>query len=250
MSPISAEGELGKPDKSSRKSNPLILQYGPLELTFWSPRTQPPKLTRVSLTIANNLQNLPAALRFEDWTFNSAMRIEDFENFMAKIGVQPEDTLRSREEIVVPSGVRASFQHDQLIALSLSKREADSNRAPILNDDREPSVEQIQAQLRDAHRALDSGLTSGALLLAWAALEAVLRLTALNAGYKGKLRGQPTVLIRELYALGRLNRDDFEHLESVRQLRTAIAHGLASEPVSETAVLRILHVADRLLGRL
>lgn len=66
----------------------------------------------------------------------------------------------------------------------------------------EPSVEQIRSQLREAGSALSNGLVSAAVLLAWAALEAALRRTAVDAGYKGKVRVQPTVLIRELYSLG------------------------------------------------
>lgn len=253
MSPASVEVQLGKPEASSRKLSPLILKYGPLELTFWSPRAQPPQLVRVSLSLLNSLQKLPLPLRFEDWTPNATMRIEDFENFLEQIGARPEDTLRGHDEseIIMQSGVRASFLRGYLVGLHLSKRETDSNRSPTLNsDEREPSIEQIRSQLREARLALSSGLASAAILLAWASLEAVLRRTALDAGYKRKVRVQPTVLIRELYALGRLNRNEVEMLESARQQRTTIAHGLLSEPVRDEVVLQIVQFAERLLNSL
>jgi hypothetical protein len=78
----------------------------------------------------------------------------------------------------------------------------------------------------------------------------LIRPTALDAGYKGKVRVQPTVLIRELYAIGRLNRDEVQTLESARQQRTTIAHGLISEPVDREVVLQIVRLADRLLNSL
>ncbi len=252
MDPASVEVQLGPPEARSRKASPLLLKYGPLELTFWSPRAEPPQLAQVSLSLLQGLQKLPSALRFDDWTPNATTRIEDFEHFVKRIGARPEEILRGDSEsaILMPSGVRASFLRGQLAGVLLSKREGDENRPPVLNDEREPSVEQIRFQLREAQSALSTGLASAAVLLAWAALEAALRRTALDAGYKGKVRVQPTVLIRELFALGRLTRDEVEMLESARQLRTAIAHGLLSQLFDDEVVVRIVRLTDRLLNSL
>jgi hypothetical protein len=250
MSPASVEVQLGEPEARSRKLSPLILKYGPLELTFWSHRGQAPQLAQISLSLSHGLQKLPSALLFNEWTIDARMRMESFERFVEQIGARPEDILRGdgQSEIIMPSGVRASFLHDYLVGLQLSAREGDKSRPPNLSDEREPSVEQLRSQLREALFALSSGLASAAVLLAWAALEAVLRRTALDAGYEGKVRVQPTVLIRELFSLGRLTRKEVAMLESARQQRTMIAHGLVSDPVNEEVVLQIVRFADRLLN--
>jgi hypothetical protein len=178
------------------------------------------------------------------------MHIDDFSRFVKQIGVRPEEILRGDREssIVLPSGVRASFIDDQLRTLVLSKRESDENRPPLLSDEFEPSVDQVRLQLQEARNALRHGLESAAVLLAWGALEAALRRSALHAGYKGKVRVQPNVLIRELYALGILNSEQVQVLESARQQRTTIAHGLTSAPVDPDVVQQIIRLAEHLLS--
>jgi hypothetical protein len=248
MDPAAVELQLGPPEARSRKNKPLLLKYGPLELTFWSLRSEPPQLTQVSLEITHGLQELPRILRFDDWT-PEAMHIDDFSEFVRQIGVRPEETLRGDREssVVLPSGVRASFINGQLRAFLMSKRGTDENRPPILTNDLEPSVEQVKFQLQEARNALRHGLGSAAVLLAWGALEAALRRSALHAGYEGKVRVQPTILIRELYALGILNSKQVQVLESARQQRATIAHGLTSTPVDPKVVLRIIRVTEQLV---
>jgi hypothetical protein len=251
MSPAEVELKLGPPQSRSRKFHPLITKYGPLELTFWAPRSRPPQLTQVTLSFIGGRDGLPQALGFDDWKVFETMNVQGFERFLSGIHVRPEQILRSDHEssIVFPTGLVASFWEGQLRALVLSRRERDENRVPILNDEFEPSVEEIQRQLEQAGNALNHGLDSAAILLAWAVIEALLRRNALRAGYNGKLRVQPTVLIRELYALGRLTKEEVQVLESARQKRTTIAHGLPSAPVHRDDVLQIIRLAEHLLTR-
>jgi hypothetical protein len=249
MDPSAVELQLGIPDARSRKHNPLIMKYGPLELTFWSPRSQPPQLTQILLEVARGQSDLPGALLFDDLMPYAVSHINDFLRFMEQIGVWPEEVLRGDREssIALPSGVKASFIDGQLRALALSKRERDENRSPILTDEHEPTVEQIGRQLEEARSALRHGFVSAAVVLAWGALEAALRRSALRAGYKGKVRVQPTILIREAHALGLLNSEQVRILESARQQRTTIAHGLMSAPVDSDVVLQIILLAEHLL---
>jgi hypothetical protein len=202
------------------------------------------------LSIIHGLQGLPKALRFDDWIPDLTMKVDDFIRFMGKINLRPEEVLRGEREatIMLPSGLIASFSDNQLRALVLSKRARDENRQPILSDEREPSLQQIRQQLQEALDALRHGLGPAAMLLAWAALEAALRRKALHVGYKGKVRVQPTVLIRELYALRVLNSEQVQALESARQKRTAIAHGLTAPSVERDDVLQIVNFAEHLLS--
>jgi hypothetical protein len=251
MSPVDVEVELGQPQVRSRKLNPLITKYGPLELTFWAPRPQPPQLTQVRLTFVEPIQELPPVLRFDDWKIFEAMTVRGFEHFLEQIRVRPQEVLRSEHEssIVFSSGLVASFSDGKLRSLVLSRRERDENRVPTLTDEREPSVTEIQLQLESARNAISHGLDSAALLLAWGAIEAILRRNALRAGFEGKVRIQPTILIRELYALGRLTRDELQVLESARQQRTTVAHGLSSAQIDRNVVLQIIRLAELLLER-
>lgn len=79
-----------------------------------------------------------------------------------------------------------------------------------------------------------------------------MRLRSAGALSKLAIRGNfvcnPTVLIRELYALGILNSKQLRTLESARQQRTAIAHGLMSRPVSPDIVLQIIQLTEQLLS--
>jgi hypothetical protein len=252
MNPSSVEIQLGPPEQSSRKLKPLVLKYGPLELTFWSAREQPPQLVQMSLMLLQNWDRLPYALHFYDWTPTAQMSLEDFQSFAERVHVRSNELSRgeNESEILFPSGVRAVFVRTYLFALHLSKRETESNQAPILRSEHEPSLSQIRSQLEEAKSALRAGLRSAAVLLAWAGLEAVLRRAALDAGYSGKLRGQPNLLIRELYSLGRLSLDERKMLEAFRQQRTSIAHGLVAEPIDEKNISDILQFSQRLLDRL
>jgi hypothetical protein len=251
MDPAAVELLLGQPEARSRKHKPLLLKYGPLEMTFWSPRSDPPQLAQILLKVSHGLHKLPGAVQIDDQSVvDGVMHIDNFSRFVEQIGVRPEEILRGDPEssIVLPSGVRASFMDGQLTELGLSKRETDENRPPILADEREPSVEQVKLQLQEARTALEHGLGSAAFLLAWGALEAALRRSMLQAGYKGKVRVQPTILIRELFALGILDREEVQALESARQQRTAIAHGLTSAPVGPDVVRQIILFAEDLLS--
>ncbi len=115
MDPSAVELQLGPPDARSRKHNPLLMKYGPLELTFWSPRSsQALQLVQFLLSVVMN----------------------DFSRFVEQIGASPEEILTGDREssIVLPSGVKASFIDNQLSALLLSRRERDESRPPILTD--------------------------------------------------------------------------------------------------------------------
>jgi len=138
MDPSAVELQLGPPDARSRKHNPLLMKYGPLELTFWSPRSsQALQLVQFLLSVVLGLRDLPRALRFDDFVMPDAVsNMNDFSRFVEQIGASPEEILTGDREssIVLPSGVKASFIDNQLSALLLSRRERDESRPPILTD--------------------------------------------------------------------------------------------------------------------
>src|SRR6266851_1946137 len=87
MDPAAVELQLGQPEARSRKYKPLLLKYGPLELTFWSLRSAPPQLAQMLLEVIHGLRELPRKLRFDDWPVDPAMHIDDFRRFVKQIAV-------------------------------------------------------------------------------------------------------------------------------------------------------------------
>jgi hypothetical protein len=117
-------------------------------------------------------------------------------------------------------------------------------------DEREPTLDQIREMFNEAERVSRIGMHRAALLIAWAGLEAALRRAALKAGVPGKIGLQPSILLRELFAAGQLTPDEHRILEELRQIRTAIAHGLAPVSLDADNIRRINSISNRLLAPL
>jgi hypothetical protein len=251
MRPDEVHVVLGEPTERSRKTNPLVLKYGPLELTFWGAKARAPHLVRLSLEV-DDLHALPQQLRPGDWALTRRRSLDDFLAFLNSVGATPLDVLRGADESVVlmPSGARASFVHDHLSRVAISRRDTDELRLPPLADQREPTLDQIHAMLAEARQCSNVGVLNAAFVLAWAALEAALRRTALNAGLKGKIGTQPSALIRELYASDRLSRNEYEMVERALQQRNAVVHGLKESIVEPEVVRNVVRLSERLLSEL
>src|SRR5262249_14228867 len=148
---------------------------------------------------------------------------------MQRIGYLPVHIVEgpSGKRILFPSGVEALFTDGKLHSIRLAQRESKEPTSAPLSDEREPSTTQIREMLQEAEQAMQAGAHRAALLIGWAALEAVLRRVALASGRQGKIGVQPAILLRELLAAGRLTPSDHADLERVRQMRMFAAHGLA-----------------------
>lgn len=252
MRPDEVHVVLGEPTERSRKTNPLVLKYGPLELTFWSVKPRAPHLVRISLEVDKNPHALPQQVRPDDWAVTPARSVDDFLTFLNRVGATPLDVLRGVDESVVlmPSGTKVSFVHDHLSRIGISRQDTDELRLPPLADQREPTLDQIHEMLAEARKCANVGVPTAAFVLAWAALEATLRRAALNAGLKGKIGTQPSALIRELYASHRLSRNEYEMVERALQQRNAVVHGLRDSIVDPEVVRSVARLSERLLQEL
>jgi uncharacterized protein YutE (UPF0331/DUF86 family) len=104
---------------------------------------------------------------------------------------------------------------------------------------------EIQARIGSAHQLLSSNQEDAATILAWSAVEAVLRLIVKRQGIA--IGRQPLLLIKELYSLGILSREDYELLQEGMRFRNLIVHGFQStEPTSEL-VRELIRIAEKLL---
>jgi hypothetical protein len=247
MKPKDVQVLLGEPSVQSKKLNPLLLGYGPLDLTFVGAKRQPPQLVQMKLSFSQSSESmLPEAVSLDQWTLGPTTTISDFNHLLDRSGIEPALTYPGHE-VHLPSGVKAIFYLDQLKELSLSRQDTDRSSPSKLTDIREPSLRDIRGQLEEAQAAVTSRLLSAGFILAWAALEASMRRAALDAGLESQIGVQPSALMRALYGIGRLNSEDIALVEGARQARTTIVHGLAPKPIDESLVAAIIRIAQRLL---
>jgi hypothetical protein len=250
LSPNDVMAELGDPDEISRKTNPLILKYGCVELTFWKPRDAGHNLREITIDFGSLREPLSPAIEFSDWKLSEAPTERQFRDFVRQIDSLP---IRSSEramsrELVFDSGVTARFSDEMLVSLRLAERENKSATPIAMTDEREPTLEQITQMFKEAEIAVRAGAKRAALLIAWAGLEATLRRAACFTGRTGKIGTQPVVLIRELFSEGRLAAGEHEVIERLRQLRMSAAHGLTPVAFQDDLISATETIANRILA--
>lgn len=108
--------------------------------------------------------------------------------------------------------------------------EAEDMRARELSGARESSAADIARVLDQAAKLSSGDLSQFAVVAAWSALEAAMRmrLRAMNRG--AGWGSPPRQMVRELYSAGAIPPDEFRFIESASQLRNEIVHGFAPEP--------------------
>ncbi len=252
MQPNDVIAAIGEPDGVSRKSNPLLMMYGCVQLTFWkSAKDAKSELREIAIDFQRCSEPLPTSLHFTDWKSTDSPTEKELRDLVHEIGYLPvhQSEGANGKELVFASGVTARFRDEVLVSMRLTERE-NKNTVPVdLTDEREPSLDQISEMFDEADRAVQANAKRAALLIAWAGLEATLRRAAFHAGRKGSIGTQPVVLLRELIAEGRLTAPEHGAIENLRQLRMSAAHGLTPLAVPTNIVADIKSISDRLLAK-
>jgi hypothetical protein len=91
--------------------------------------------------------------------------------------------------------------------------------------------EDVARSLAETEELARGGHVRASFLMAWAALEAAMRMRLRALGESAGW-GKPRQMLNELYSLGVLAGAEFERLEKLSQVRNQIVHGFAS-PTSE-----------------
>jgi len=254
MSPTETMQLLGEPDFFSEKVNPSVFKYGRVELTFWKAQGErSQRLREIVVSYSQDFERLPQTLEFADWPYVAASTEREFLVFLDQIDYQP---IRDRKgiddrELLFASGVSATFLRGVLHSLRARNRDIRSQPNLLLSDKREPTKHQILEMLEEGDRANEARAHSAAVLIVWAALEAILRRLAIAHELSGKTRVQPAILLNDLVSANILKTDDARLLQHMRQVRMAIAHGLKSDQVDSSAAFhRLMHIARRLAERL
>jgi hypothetical protein len=106
----------------------------------------------------------------------------------------------------------------------------------------------IAYRLERANELLRTGLTDAAFLLFWVSTEALLRQLASREGLPLE-RFPSSTLLKELFSLGILSRDDLEVAQRALAVRNALVHGFEATGLDQTAD-ELAQLAQRLLAEL
>jgi len=131
--------------------------------------------------------------------------------------------------------------------------EGENPKAREVRGAQEFSGDNIVESLDQAGELCRIGFPRYAVIAAWAALEAAMRMRLRASGQEAGWGSVPRQMLKELYSAGVLSPDEFRGVELASQLRNQIVHGFASQPAepgnSEAAVVQLLsEVARRLVS--
>lgn len=112
----------------------------------------------------------------------------------------------------------------------------------------------IRHRLDEANWLVENGHLEAALLLAWASIEALLRLIVVREGLPSP-RTDPASLLRTAASEGLIGRDEFARLNDVFRLRSAFVHGFRPAPgdysaEAVTATKALSTISESLLAEL
>lgn len=98
------------------------------------------------------------------------------------------------------------------------------------------SREDVIRTLGEAEEVARMGFTRAAVITAWSALEAAMRMRLRASGETAGWGTTPRQMLNELYSSGVLMGDEFARLERLYQVRNQIVHGFAS-PTSDAEMV-------------
>ena len=101
----------------------------------------------------------------------------------------------------------------------------------------------IIGRLSQAEAILDAGFAEAALLMAWSATEAVVRMLVAAEGIAITRATNPAYILGMAVAHGAMDRDDYRQLLIAMAYRNAIAHGLEAGDFTGTLVIDLVAMA-------
>jgi hypothetical protein len=95
---------------------------------------------------------------------------------------------------------------------------------------------------KDAAKLIGQGFIDAALLLTWSAAEGMLRLLAQREGLEVIEKDPPLKVLRTVYASGLLEREEYDLILQIAQVRNEVTHGFVSAKVNATQILSVTHL--------
>ena len=108
-------------------------------------------------------------------------------------------------------------------------------------------AENILQRIEEAEKALESGLSEAAFLLAWSACEAVARrsIAAREASDAGI--ATPDYVLDQAVFQGVISREEYTNLTRLRRYRNALVHGFSVEDFSDELVTDLIETVRRMV---
>lgn len=113
-------------------------------------------------------------------------------------------------------------------------------------DARDLSLGELGSALAEVSELTRGGFLRPAVVSAWAALEAAMRMRLRAAGESAGWGSMPRVMANELYSSGILSAQEFREIEKFSRLRNEIVHGFTSPTLDATTVQLLTEIARRL----
>jgi uncharacterized protein YutE (UPF0331/DUF86 family) len=135
----------------------------------------------------------------------------------------------------------------------LAVLEGENPSARELRDAVEFSGEEISRSLEQAGDLNRLGYPDSALVAAWAALEAAMRIRLRASGRQAGWGSKPREMVKELYSAGLLSPHEFRQVEAASTLRNQVVHGFTppggTPGRSEGVLIHLLgDITRRLVG--
>ena len=110
------------------------------------------------------------------------------------------------------------------------------------------NAESIPQRIDDAEKALAAGFPHAALLLAWSACEATVRILVEADGIAIKRVTRPAYVINMAVTHGVISMADFDYLDEIMGYRNAIAHGFEVDDFDPRFVPELIAATQRLMS--
>jgi hypothetical protein len=108
------------------------------------------------------------------------------------------------------------------------------------------SLEKVQQRISEAKELLEKGHLEGSFLIAWSALEGMLRLVSAREAESVR-RANRLLLIKQLYSLGFFSKHTYSILRASLRIRNAIGHGYSSPTISSEDIAHLNMAFSELL---
>lgn len=172
------------------------------------------------------------------------------------MGFQPDLIATGKSEsVVVEIKARKDLQNGPAVdAMEAALQNRQGWRFELIidgsarEDGRLLAESQIRSSLEEANELEENGHVVAALLLSWAATEGILRLLATREDVELESQA-PAYVIKRLYTLGLLGRDQYRILDEALRLRTQTAHGFQAL-VTRQDLASVTTLARELLSEL
>ena len=105
----------------------------------------------------------------------------------------------------------------------------------------------VLRRIEEAEKALASGMSAAALVLAWSACEAATRVLVTGQEESSPDIHAPGYFLDQAVFLGVISREEYRHLTTARKYRNAIVHGFSHDDFGDELVRDLIGAVRRMM---